>query len=147
LLFAVKIQAATPVAKSVMEVTLASGALVRVPSSDVNDVRLGFLRTALTEARFAKTSGAPSEDSTLPSDSAVSTIRGKCAADWPDDFRMRVYCQQQQDGGLAALRQRAMNGSSEHRTIRTKCATDWPDDFRMRNYCEEQQLKALASIR
>jgi hypothetical protein len=147
LLFALQIKATTPVGKSAMDVTLASGAVVRVASGDLNDVRLLFLRTALTEAQFAKASVAGSPDSTLPSDGAVATIRTKCAADWPDDFRMRAHCQEQQDAAFATLRRRAMSGSSEDRTIRRKCATDWPDDFRMRNYCEEQQLKGLASIR
>jgi TonB family protein len=51
LLFVLHIRELTPVSKSDVNVTLASGAVLRVPSSDVNDARLTFLRTTLAQAR------------------------------------------------------------------------------------------------
>jgi TonB family protein len=51
LLFVLQIRELTPVSKSDVNVTLASGAVLRVPSSDVNDVRMTFLRTTLAQAR------------------------------------------------------------------------------------------------
>ncbi len=77
---------------------------------------------------------------------ATPRIRSKCAADWPDDFRMRAYCQEQQTTALQKLQTRSMT-TTDQLIIRRKCLTDWPDDFKMEDYCEEQQLKALASIR
>lgn len=69
-------------------------------------------------------------------------VGAKCAKDWPDDFRMRRYCEDQQQSAIAALNGRSMRTGDE-KIIRAKCERDWPDDYRMRNYCEEQQLKAI----
>jgi hypothetical protein len=48
----------------------------------------------LASALIAATSitVASAADDALPKDTAVA-IQRKCAADWPDDFRMRVYCE------------------------------------------------------
>ena len=151
-LLVLQTRACTPVSKSHVDVTLQSGAVVRLRTDDVSDARLGFLRTVLAEAASvgvaSASAGDTSGDTVEPTDNAdaVSVIRASCTKDWPDDFRMRAYCQQQQDEGLAALRQRTMS-TGDYRTIRAKCASDWPQDFRMRNYCEEQQLAALKALR
>lgn len=73
-------------------------------------------------------------------------IRPKCAADWPDDFTMRAYCEKQQREAVAALLARPMT-SVDQATIRTKCRKDWASDYNMQNYCEQQQLKALAIVK
>lgn len=73
-------------------------------------------------------------------------IRPKCAKEWPDDFRMRAYCERQQQEAAVKLSGRTM-GAGDRLTIRTKCAGEWPGDYRMMNYCEERQLEALASLR
>ena len=142
----------TPTSQTHVDVTLFSGAVVRIPSGDISDPRLAFLRTALAEAIGEDKARAPisslkSGNEAPTSGDSVQVIRAKCAKDWPDDFRMRAYCQEQQEAGIAALSARTMTSNVDHRTIRSKCATDWPDDFRMRNYCEEQQLEALKRIR
>src|SRR5262245_29454809 len=56
LLFVLQIRGTAPVGNSDVDVTLASGTVVRVRAGDVNDVRLTFLRTALAEARSTVTS-------------------------------------------------------------------------------------------
>jgi hypothetical protein len=151
LVYVLEVKGVIPAGKSHVDIALTSGPTVRVPADDIRDARLSFLRTALAEARSVDgvpTPGTSQASSDGTSDAtAVAIIRQTCAKEWPDDFRMRAYCQDQQDKGLAALRQRSMTGSPEHRTIRTKCAEEWPDDFRMRNYCEEKQLEALKVIR
>lgn len=77
---------------------------------------------------------------------AVAIIRKKCAADWPDDFTMRAYCQKQQDEGIAGLQSRSMV-TPTNMTIRGKCYRDWPEDFHMRDYCERRQIEAAATLR
>jgi hypothetical protein len=72
-------------------------------------------------------------------------IGAKCAADWPDDYRMQEYCVKTQRESSDALDARSMTGSREQ-GIRAKCQKDWSDDYKMRNYCEEQQLKSLRAI-
>jgi len=87
------------------------------------------------------------------SDPAVATvttlIRNKCAKDWPEDFRMRAYCEKQQVEALSKIAKRNDAGTMktpDGLVIRAKCMREWQDDFKMANYCEEQQLKALASL-
>jgi hypothetical protein len=108
----------------------------------------------LTLSGFPRKPGEPALPVPKPAVFAASTdppldtsiIRPKCTKEWPDDFAMRAYCEQQQKNSLDALGRRSMT-TVDKRTIRTKCAKEWPDDFTMRNYCEEQQLKALAGIK
>jgi hypothetical protein len=119
--------------------TLASGLVVTIPQSAVHEAATNWLRGNLS------TSSSVSGTATT-TESVTATITAKCAKDWPDDFRMRKYCQDQQLEGIAALQRRTMDDSADHQTIRKKCANDWPDDYRMRDYCEVQQLKALAAI-
>lgn len=83
-----------------------------------------------------------------PSAAAASAgIRAKCAAEWPDDFNMRVFCEGKQNGALTKLHGRNMTVSADHVTIRRKCASEWADDYNMRDFCEEKQLTALSSLR
>jgi hypothetical protein len=153
LLFVLHVKEIKPVTKTQSTVTLFSGDVLQVLSSDIAlDPRLGFLRTELSQAIYrAQSQAAPTASvQTAAAGSlgdTVAVIRAKCATDWPDDFAMRAHCQKRQDDGVTALQRRSMNSTSEQVTIRTKCTKDWPDDFAMRNYCEERQLEALKSIR
>ena len=80
-----------------------------------------------------------------PSDSVANAmISSHCTGEWPDDFRMRKYCQDKQEEGLEALRSRQLSGSLA--VVRNKCADEWSGDFRMRDYCEKRQLKALREL-
>ena len=56
LLFVLIIRELAPLSESDVKVTLSSGAVIRVRSNDVNDVRLTFLRTMLVETDSARTS-------------------------------------------------------------------------------------------
>ncbi len=82
-----------------------------------------------------------------PQVSGLSTsIREKCAKDWPDDFRMRQFCEQQQSEAALNLRRPLTSAGKDEALIRRKCEKDWPDDYRMRVFCQEQQTKALATL-
>ncbi|MCK4307222.1 hypothetical protein KAW50_03230 [candidate division WOR-3 bacterium] len=76
-------------------------------------------------------------------------IEKHCAREWPDDFRMRAYCEKQQREGLATLKLGKPNDISgkDFQVVRSKCAREWPDDFRMRAYCEKQQFEAIRELR
>jgi hypothetical protein len=80
-----------------------------------------------------------------PSGDATAVIRSQCAKEWPDDFRMRAHCEEQQREGLAKVNSRVIN-TDDMRTIRRVCAKEWPADFRMQNHCEEQQIEALRKL-
>jgi len=62
---------------------------------------------------------------------AFTIIRGKCAQEWPRDFKMRAYCEAQQYDGYHALQ-----ATTTDETQRRACAQQWPNDYRMRQYCE-----------
>lgn len=92
---------------------------------------------------------------------SFDSIRTKCATEWVDDFRMRVFCETQQKTALAAIlaRRPLMGSTPDLQAIRVKCLRDWSTkvgerngdalfqvDFRMTNFCEEQQMKALGVL-
>ncbi len=89
--------------------------------------------------KAARSSAEPPDDSV-----AAPLIRSKCLTEWKDDFRMRKYCEDQQQEALEALRARQLTGPLAK--IRSNCAKEWRDDFRMRDYCEKQQLEALRGL-
>ena len=64
-------------------------------------------------------------------------ISARCAKEWPEDGRMRRYCEEQQQKAA-----RTLTGSNASSVIRSKCQHDWPGDYRMQAYCEEQQVEA-----
>lgn len=83
----------------------------------------------------------------VPSD-ADQTIEQKCTEDWPNDFRMRKYCQDQQREAVKVL-DRGQPASISHEAfivIRGKCTDDWPRDFKMRAYCETQQFESYRAL-
>jgi hypothetical protein len=83
----------------------------------------------------------------LPADAAL-IIEQKCAEEWPNDFKMRNYCQKQQQEGISILDRGMPNGiqPDAFRIIRGKCASEWPRDFKMRAYCESQQYEAYRAL-
>lgn len=83
----------------------------------------------------------------VPSD-ADQIIEQKCAEEWPSDFRMRRYCQEQQREGIVTLSQGQPASVSQEAfvIIRGKCAEEWPRDFRMRAYCEGQQYDGYHAL-
>lgn len=111
------------------------------PSAPVwmRDVDMDVMRSGFAAYRAVTQQSAPA----TMDDSGIGP---KCAADWPDDFKMRAYCQDTQRAAITAMSARSMTTADE-RTIRAKCSKDWQDDYKMRDYCEVEQLKALARIK
>jgi hypothetical protein len=105
---ALQVKNVEPTCVSSARITLASGTLVVVPLADIVDgVKIGQRAAADCKTSFAPSASATSSASGLPSDqAALGEIRRKCAADWPNDFRMRNFCEQQQLKALDELRRR-----------------------------------------
>ena len=84
-----------------------------------------------------------------PVGNAETLIRQHCAAEWPDDFQMRAYCEDQQAAAVTELNQAPASDipSAAFQTIRAKCTEDWPGDFQMRAYCENQQVEGYRAVR
>jgi hypothetical protein len=143
-LLVLKVRSQELAGQGVVLVTLVSGAQIRIPVGDIDELLSKAVESAMASQAADRQARTTLE---LPSQTIASAAaRSKCAKEWPDDFSMRAYCENQQREALAKLRDRVMN-TGDMRTIRNKCATDWPDDFNMRNYCEEQQLKALGVLK
>jgi len=123
-------------------ITLASGATIQISRVDWSSMWSEAINKAITNQEMEKAEQSGAEP---PSDAAAAAmIRPHCANQWPDDFTMRKYCEDQQYEGLRSLRGRQMTGGLAK--IRSKCAGDWPDDLMMRDYCEKQQLEALREL-
>ena len=106
---------------------------------------LGITNPKQIEEDTAKKYSAVNSD--IPSN-LNQIIEQKCAAEWPNDFRMRSYCQDQQRQGVAALSQGRPQAVSQdaYAIIRGKCAQEWPQDFKMRSYCESQQYEGYYAL-
>lgn len=125
-----------------LKIHLASGGDILLAKEDWSPEWSDAVGRTLVQQEAERAARADSEP---PVDAlALPIIRSKCASEWPDDFRMQKYCQDQQFEGLRALRSRVMAGPLA--PIRSKCAQEWLDDFRMRDYCETQQLEALRQL-
>ena len=123
-------------------IKLTSGTTIRVPNEYWSSSWSEAVDKAIRDQKLEKVARSSVEP---PSNiAAAPMIRSKCANDWPDNFRMRKYCEDQQNESLRALRARQMTGILAK--IRSKCANDWPDNFRKRNYCENQQIEALRKL-
>ncbi|NIV11875.1 MAG: hypothetical protein GWN62_11540 [Aliifodinibius sp.] len=123
-------------------VKLASGATIKIPKEDWSSEWSAAVDEAIKNQEMEKAARSSAEP---PSDAiAAAMIHSHCAKEWPDDFKMRKYCEDQQYEGLRALRARQMTGVLAK--IRSKCATEWPEDFKMRDYCEKQQIEALRKL-
>jgi hypothetical protein len=77
--------------------------------------------------------------------SSAETIAHHCESQWPQDFRMRAYCEGQQREALHVLSLGNSSGvpKEDFDTLRRHCEVQWPGDFKMRAYCEEQQVKGI----
>lgn len=121
--------------------TLPSGATVTVPRNDIDERVTEIVRRFLAQEQAEKkSSSAPTEKLDYQ-----AAIRAGCEKEWGTDFKMRVYCEQQQTAAIQQLANRSM-GSGDRAAIRAQCLKEWNTDFKMRNYCEEQQLKALEQL-
>jgi len=53
--------------------------------------------------------------------------------DWPNDFEMQAYCENNQYDAV-----RTLDATSTSASVRSQCASEWPRDYEMRVYCEKQ---------
>jgi hypothetical protein len=76
-------------------------------------------------------------------------INQHCEAQWPDDYSMRVYSEEQQKQAVENLRRQSHEGVplEVFQQIRAKVAKQWPEDFEMRFYIENQQLEAYRKLK
>lgn len=80
----------------------------------------------------------------------VEDIKARCAADWPGDYAMQVYCADRQFEAIDELVALAdTNGGvpvNVFAEILYNCYLDWPKDYTMKVYCVNRQLEAYKKI-
>lgn len=106
---------------------------------------IGLTNTKEIEQKIVKSYSA--EDSAPPSN-VEQIIQQKCSEEWAGDYKMKSYCQEQQQEGLQKIRQQIPSDISieASKIIRGKCAKEWPRDFQMRAHCESQQIEAYRTL-
>lgn len=97
---------------------------------------------------------------------ALEEIKAQCAAEWPGDFRMQRYCQEQQlEGAIQMIAFMQKTGISNmnakeweakakagdpYAQMGAKCMGEWmtdtATDYRMIAYCLKQQLEAWQAM-
>ncbi len=76
----------------------------------------------------------------------AAKARERCAEEWPDDFRKRTLCEEEQIRIIPSYGAPYGRRSAEA-IIQEKCDTDWAHNARMRAACIEQQEKILEKSR
>jgi hypothetical protein len=79
---------------------------------------------------------------------ADQIIADHCEDSWPDDYQMRVYCEDEQRKAVEGLRQQSHDDipTDIFQRIRSSAAQQWPEDLQMRLYTEGQQLEAYRKL-
>ncbi len=79
---------------------------------------------------------------------AESIIKARCAAEWSDDFEMRLDCEESQRKALGKLKRRDHQEVPDEifERIRAYATREWPDDFEMRVDTVESQLAAYRKL-
>jgi hypothetical protein len=119
----------------------------------------GNIEAILYSGHSQEDQGAPPQVGQLPSGvgtsnlkddypAAEQVIRRHCERQWPNDYKMRSYCTEQQREALAVLKQGRPQAIPEEvfAGIRNKCALEWPNDYAMRRYCEQQQFDSYREL-
>lgn len=126
-------------------------AKVATLQKEVDELKRDYeiLLTTCQSTSSAQPAPTPSPQLTpAPGDQSFQEIvKAHCAKEWPTDFRMQAFCNNQQVQGMLNIGNRNMRDTAEHRTIRAECIKQWGTDFRMVDHCEQQQLKALDDLR
>lgn len=102
-----------------------------------------------SDAHISSSVATHEESQLEDSDTADRMIEDHCKEQWPDDFRMRAYCEEQQRSALEQLSQDHPDDIPDDAfdQIRSMCALQWPTDFAMRRYCEVEQIKAYRQLK
>lgn len=112
----------------------------------------------LTLAILGGTAYAQTEDERRSS--LESSIERMCAAEWPGDYSMQEYCQNNQLEGyneVSAMLQDPPIPENENDRVFSRCAAEWTDgeitdlfndnvDWQMVAYCMKHQTEAYQRI-
>lgn len=82
-------------------------------------------------------------------------VAARCAAEWPDDYRMQVFCADRHADGALTVTQtlRIAEDVGDRQVARAimRCAAEWTDgygvDWRMAGYCVDRQIEAITRLR
>ena len=123
------------------------GTVASVVPSDVNQLTDSV--RALDEAIIGNNDKVNTQKSPVSNADVNSIIKERCAKEWPKDFNMRAYCQEQQTIGYNNLLTTAPTGMSDldFQIIKKQCEEEWGTDYGMRVYCEKQQVEGWRAVK
>lgn len=110
------------------------------PKTEVEEVSNQINK--ITEDNIKTREPTPKVAATLTDEEVNAVIKAHCSKEWPSDFNMRAYCQEQQIEGYNELLKSAPAGmsASDFQKVKSLCEEEWETDYNMRAYCEEQQV-------
>jgi hypothetical protein len=82
----------------------------------------------------------------------IARLRAACAAQWPADYDMQVYCINKYANGARDASRVYKTGSRKQQDILTRCAMQWHigatdlPDFDMAMYCYKKQWNAYQAL-
>ena len=105
-----------------------------------------FLTPLFIESNKAETK-APMGINQIESE-IKTTIKEHCQSEWPDDEKMKAYCEQLQYEGIETLNQGKPENisDSEFNVIHDECEKEWPTDYQMRAFCEKKQYEGIETL-
>lgn len=113
----------------------------------------GAVETSRSEPHIAVTAEvkpAPQKDATGGDEyaNAQTIIEKHCEEEWPDNYRMRAFCIEQEEHALKELKDGRPADIPEDvfHKIRRQSAEQWPSQFSMRLFTE-QEFKSFRKLR
>ena len=83
-------------------------------------------------------------------DGLRENIQAKCEDEWPIDFRMQKYCQDQQVEGYTNLAKIWRDAVTNIKATAVQCVLDWSEDllfdWKMIHYCTNDQITAWKAL-
>jgi hypothetical protein len=75
-------------------------------------------------------------------------IEKHCEEQWPDNYRMRAFCIEQEERAVGQLRAGRPADIPENvfRRIRRHSAEQWPTNFSMRLFTEQEEFKSYRKL-
>lgn len=79
---------------------------------------------------------------------AEGVIEDYCKEQWPDDFSMRAYCEENEEDGLNDLKRGKPSdiSNTDFDIVRDHCSETWEDNYSMWAYCEDDQFDSIREL-
>jgi hypothetical protein len=80
---------------------------------------------------------------TAQKESFSHKVRVTCAAEWPIDWKMYLYCARRETNAATPVHELPLEPSDR---VEEHCQHEWPDNYTMRADCEKLEFEARAEV-